>query len=760
MWEPLESQCSLLASSQCQHCQNHTSAISTIQGDTICANKTSNTSLILAGKHYNCSARWKQLMYGDMVLASKFTFPLPGRKSKKGICSGAADHPMLFYESPTPSLNSGSKAYRLLGLPDLWYRHPTPKEEQSMGSLLRQQGITSVTGPDVSVESSRNENEGDNLSVNKQEMQKPQLPAEALPARPSSPLFKDVFIDTSPNWDGSTDATSSRLQHSGSSSTLRSHGGTLMIPPLLPQRSPSSARELALPKGSSTTSSSLGLNESWEYTKTKTHPRDSLARNDYTGLKRNTPYLDVSASDNKSHSSYGLLSSPHRRIDSPVSTSISPNGRQYTPSSKRSWFGLKNIKRKMFRSRAFETGRLDSDVIHQLQCCSVITITGAKDKVQNWFDGLGEEDCLGPAQRTDDSKYQFHQAPDPSNLVRSTPTPDPSDVDKQNYYPMDRSRHLSICARILSFQQGSFSVQFDRPPTHHGQQSLEIESTRCNLTQQNLDSGQSCESLFLNSNLRKQSILALSSSEDDSEDEIVPTVESPRRCIRGSVDEPASSDVSFHSAQQVAYSRSGPIITKKGRMLSRPNPLLNHAIARDGNRLSVQDQPLASSKSSISKHHGGSNQRTSHLDVGNDITLGNTDSSSPQPLRPTLQSEVGYRLPVTGQPRRMVAVTDAEAHLLDAMRLGGSGTMPKAPESYSIFPVAKSKNGVSLRPNNVDTDPHMAFHQAGLSNFPSPPSLASTKVSRRSLRANSTQSLSPNRVVASSSSLETFYLHH
>ncbi|KAA6414770.1 MAG: hypothetical protein FRX48_01520 [Lasallia pustulata] len=679
-----------------------------------------------------------------------------GRKAEKGICSGAADHPTLFYEIPKPSLNSGSKAYRLLGLSDLWYRHPTPKEEQSMGSMLRQQGITSVTGPDVSVELSRNENEGDNLSANKQEMQKPQQPAEVLPARLSSPPSKNVFFDTSPNWDGSTDATSSRLQHSGSSSTLRSHGDTLTIPPLVPQHSPSlSARELALPKGSSTAFSSLGLNESWEYTKTDTHPRDSLARNDYADLKRNSPYLDVSALDPKPHSSNGLLSSPHRRIDSPFSTSISSDGRQYTPSSKRSWFGLRNIKRKKFRSRAFETGRLDSGVIHQLQRSSIITISGAKDKVQNWFDGLEEEDCMRSAQRTDDSEYQFHQALEPSNLGRSTPTPDPSDVDKQKYYPMDRSRHFSICARILSFQQGSFSAQFDRPPTHHGLQSLEIESTRCHLTQQNPDSGQICESLFLNNNLQKQSILALSSSEDDSEDEVEPTVDSPRRCIRGSVDEPASSDVSLHSAQQVAYSRSGPIVTKKGRMLSRPNPHPDHAIARDGNRLSVQDQPPASSKSSISNHHRDSSQRTSHLELGNDITLSNPDCSSPQPVWP-----IEYRLPVTCQPRRMVAVTDDEAHLLEAMRLGETSTTPKAPERYSIFPVAKSKNGVILRPNNVDTDPHTSFHQAGLSTFPSPPSLASTKITRRSLRANSTKILAPPRVVASSSSLETFYLHH
>ncbi len=561
-------------------------------------------------------------------------------------------------------------------------------------------------------------------------------------------------MDTSSNWDSSTDAMSSSLQHSGSSSTLRSYDDLLRIRLSLPQQtSSSSARDLTLHEGYSPTLSPLDLDKFGEYTKTTTQSRDRLDRKDYTHLGRSSPHLDQSVLSSNSYSSNGLLSSPHGGMESPFSLSTPTDSHQSTPSSGRKWFGLKIKKRKVFRSGAFETARLDSDVIDQLQLSSIIAVRRPKDKVQNWFDGLEEEECVVPDQRNDSSDYRLHQAPNPSNVVRFTAAPVLGDIDKEDYYLMNRNRHNSTCARISSFEQDSISMQIERFSTHHGLQASEVRSTRSNSTQQSLDPRQNCESIFLKNNLHKQSVLALSLSEDDSENEEERTAGAPRGRIRESVDEPASSDVSLHSAQQVAYSRSGPIATKKARIISTPDP---RTTARDGNCLSVLDQPLARSKSSVSKYHRGSNQGATHLDLEHNTTSGDNHSSSPQSLWPILQSRDDDRLLSTGQSRRMIAVTEDEAHLLEAMRLKGTSAKSKAPNSYSIFPPGKSENGVILGRNAADPDPHPSFHRADMSNFPSPPSLASTKIYTRSFRANPTNSVSLNRVVASSSSLETF----
>lgn len=689
-----------------------------------------------------------------MVRACKLTLPLAGRKSKKEACSGAADQEKLFYEIPKPTLNSGRKAHKLLGLPDLGYHHRTQKEEQSVGSLHTKQGVTSVVVSGVSVEPSGNKNEGDHRSANKQKRKEMQQPAGVFQAQPSPPLPKR-FMDVSSDWDSLTDATSSHLQHSGSSSTLRSYDDSLKIPLSVPQQtSLSPNRDKTLPKDYSPTSSSPSLDKSGEYTNLTTQSRDGLDRNEGTYLERNPPYLDLSVLFPKSYTSNGLLSSPHNGRGTPISLSIRPDGHRPTPSPRRKWFGLKNTKRKKSRSGAFGTAQLNSDVIRQLQLSSIIAVGRPKDKVQNWFDGLEEEDCVVPARRTNSSEHQFHQAQAPSNVARSSPVPDLSDVGKEDYYLLDRTRHLSICARISSFQQGSIPMQLERLPTHYELHGLEVQSIPSNSTQRNLNARQSCESIFLNNNLQKQSVLALSSLEDDSENEVEPTAEALRRCRRGSVDETVSSGISLHSAQQVAYSQSGPIVTQRARMISQPNRVPDQAIAKNESCLGVLGRSQAKSKFSVSKHQEGSNQGTSCLDLENKIASVDTRSSSPQCYRAILQNRNQDKLQVTGQPRRMIAVTEDEVHQLEAMRL--TGTKSKAPDSYSMFPLGKAENGDILGRNAANPDPHTSVYQAEMSNFPSPPSLASTKIYGRSLRTNSTHSLSPNKVVASSSSVDTF----
>lgn len=693
-----------------------------------------------------------------MARASKLISHLPGRKSKKDPCSGAADHSRLFYEIPKPSLNSGSKANRLLGLPDIWYHQSTQEEEQCVGSMYSKQDTAGIMVSSVSMHPTRKRDENGHHLAEKQERKLLKQSAEALEAQPLSSPYRKLSMNASSNWDSSTDATSSRLQHSHSSSTLRSSGESLATVLSKPQPTLlSSHRNTTPPKGCYRTSSRPRLkNNSGVYTNPTMQSMDSLDGTACTQMKPNSLYLESSLLFPESYSSNGLLSSSHRRIDSPVVSSITPDGHQSTLSTRRNWFGLKVTKQKQSKSGDLETARLSSDVKHQLQLSSMIAAERPKDKVQNWFDALEEEDCLLPTRQVDYSENRQYQTPDPSGVARVTPAADLSEVVMERRNLMDHNRHLSTYARVASFQQGTTATQLERLPPRHRLQASEVRRTRISSTEQNLNSRQSRESIFWNTNLQKQSVLVLSLSEDDSENELTPTVDALRRRIRGGVDDFASSDVPLHTAQQVAYSRSGPIATEKARMISRPSPCADQAFVEDGNPPSVQNQSPEKSDFSESEHHGDLKLDTSRLDLKYEPSSADSHSRLPHPYGPLLQCKDADESQVTGEAGRMITVTEDEAHLLEAMRRKGSSKRPNAPDKYSIFPSRKSGNGIILGYNAEEPDPRTSVARTVMSNFPSPPSLASTKIYGHSFRASSTSSLSSKRVAASSSSLETF----
>ncbi|KAI4136002.1 MAG: hypothetical protein LQ347_000179 [Umbilicaria vellea] len=553
----------------------------------------------------------------------KLMFHLPGRKSKKDSCSGAADHSNLFYEIPKPSLNSGSKANRLLGLPDLGCRQSTHAEEQCVGSTYAERGTASIIVSSLSVPPIRKSDENGHYSSEKQERKLLEQSAQALQAQPSSSSYREPFVDASSNWDSLTDATS---------------------------------------------------------------------------------------------------------IDSPVASSITPDGHQSTLPSRRSWFGLKAKKQNQFRSGAFESTRLGSYATHQLQLSSIIPARRPKDKVQHWFDALEEEDSLMPTRQIDYSEHRYSQAPNPSNVARSTPAADLCDFDKEGCNPMDHNRHLSTYARISSFQHGMIPTQLEPLPPRYGLHPSEFRRTQSSSTEQDLDSRQSRESIFMNINLQKQSVLALSVTEDDSENEVAPTADASRRRIRRSIDDFASGSVSLHSAQQVAFSRSGPIATKKARMISRPIPCPDQALVEDTSSLRVQNQLLEKSDFLVSEHNEGFSLERSRPGLEYEANPANTHSLLPRPYGLILQCRDADELQVTGEAGRMIAAIEDKVQLLDAMQLEGGSKRPKALENYSIFPSRMSGNGLILGRNAEDPDPRTSVAQTGMSNFPSPPLLAFAKI--------------------------------
>ena len=691
-----------------------------------------------------------------MARTSKLAFPIPRRNSKKDVCSGTDEASLVFYDSPRPTLNNGSKVQKLLGLPASEYQRSRQNEEKNARSLHTKTSFISVAVSGVSVESATSKVEGGHHPVREQKMKGMQRPARELQTRPSSPLLERRLIDASSNWDSSTDVTSSRLQNSGSSSTLRSYYDPLKIPLSISQQtSASSARDMALRKGYPSISSTLNHNLSEDYPTMTRQPGDHRAKNDHMYSKEEPPQLDLSILFPKPFISNGPLLSPHRVMDSPSTLSTISDGPQSTSPSRRKWFGLKSKRSKELRSGAFHTARPDSVMARRVQLASIVPPSRPKEGMQNWFDGLEEEDCTLSVQQAEPSEGLPRQAPQPSDPNRSTPAPDLNHGGNQNLF-RDPNRHLSTCARILRFQQSSFPTQLERLPIHQGSQSSEVRSTRSNSIKRSQRSMKSRESLFSNANLQKQSILALSSSEDESEFEAELPIEASRQHIRESVAEAVISDVSIHSAEQVAFSRSGPVVTKKALLVSKSNPLPDPAISGDDTCPNVVSQPLSSSEASLGKDHGGSKLGTIQLDSEHDKVSGDTNVSLHQLQWPVSPSGDRPKPHVTGQRRRMMAVTEEEERLLEAIRLKATSTRSKnSVVCYSTTPEVEPKDGSVPWPKTADADPRTSIYEADMSSFPSPPSLASTKIYGRSFRADSTNSLSHNRAVASPDSLDT-----
>ena len=663
---------------------------------------------------------------------------------------------MVFYDSPRPTLNNGSKVQKLLGLPASEYQRSRQNEETNARSLHTKTDFISVAVSGVSVESATSKVEGGHHPVCEQEMKGTQQPPRELQTRPSSPLLERRLIDTSSNWDSSTDVTSSRLQHSGSSSTLRSYYDPLKIPLSISQQtSASSARDMALRKGYPSISSTVNHKLSADYPTMTREPGDHRARNDHMYSKGEPPQLDLSILFPEPFTSNGPLLSPHRVMDSLSTLStISDEPRSRSP-SRRKWFGLKSKRLKELRSGAFHTTRPDSDMARRVQLASMVPARRPKEGMQNWLDGLEEGDCTTSVQQAEPSEGLPRQALQPSNPNRSTPAPDLNHGGKENLF-RDPNRHLSICARILRFQQSSFPTQFERFPIHQGSQSSVVRSTRSNSIKRSQRSMKCRESLFSNTNLQKQSILALSSSEDESEFEVEWPIETSRRHIRESVVGGVISDVSIHSAEQLAFSRSGPVVTKQALLLSKSSPLPDPAVSGDDTCPNVVSQPLSSSEASLRKDHGGSKLETIHLDSEHDKVSGDANVSLHQLQWPVSPSEDRPKPQVAGQRRRMMAVTEEEERLLEAIRLKATSTRSKdSVVCYSTTPEVEPKVDFVQWPKTADADPPTSNYEAEMSSFPSPPSMASTKTYGRSFRADSTNSLSHNRAVASPDSLDT-----
>ena len=596
-----------------------------------------------------------------MARTSKFSFPLPGR-SLNTTKSSNVDEPLPCpIEEITQTANGKqSKAERLLGATDFGPVDKKAKGARAKKALREKPSFVSISVSEISQDPGLNGDDGINPAVTTDNWRPPRLSPRGLLPRPSSPLLGRHFHSPLIRTERRDASPYNGLHESGSSSTLRSYYDPANSPLSVSQQtSASSARDMALRKGckpvvdardESGTQNALniGRSNSCEQIQACESPR------------KRPPRLDFSRLFPRPQMFSGSLLSPHRVMKSPSALSVASEVLPPTPIyamgiSTR----LSDSRGSLSASNTKQTSLFASPVDPTIESKGSVMQPG--QGMQHWFNGMKEDDHLDrptweskPAQ---EAVQEFQAAPTPGTAsCSSRPTPPKSIPKRQSSATVSKSHETLI----------SLSSPFAEP---NSMQSPTSPKSRI--------SKKSTGSVFTNSDLQNESVLALSSSEDEDESDGGASTCNSKHCHRNI---PASAR------------RHGNIAMDDADRMPALRPIRFHAhsdsILSSGSRssaISARNDVIAG-RNGLPRAtflHPPSVSYTRHKRApGNRVS-----ESSPDDLRPKSSNDATSRssIPLAGfiptpaspsrsesrvplRKSRIMAVTREEESLLEAMR--------------------------------------------------------------------------------------------
>jgi len=501
-----------------------------------------------------------------MARIYKFSFPLPGRKSspekqpvpdpRYGNRHNADDSPMF---------NPGEKARRLLGTSEP--NSPELKQKQSWRArrqAKKSPSFISVTKPNLE----------DDLAKDYEDTVIPQkvvpnerigAPAHTLRNKPSSPLLGHHFIDDAVTWGSVTDVANTNAHHSESSATLQSYYDPMKSPLAISQQtSASSARDMALRKGCKPIARPLGQG----LPGTMTYPAFSDEEHLYNNIdssKRKPPQLDLSTLFPKPRSSYVAAPLPSTIVKSPSQISLASTSQRWESSNRPSWTAQDGTK----EQDSTVGDEMDlKDILRMDEHHIKMNVKRPTEPVKNWFDGLGEDD--------DEPINVFPGA----NSVRALPE-DPRaavkvglDEVSKDLRLRQRKSSMSNPHRRPLTSRPTLSFRLD-PAAHavtawprHSLQSSGLTSTASSVSRRSRRSAQVTRISISGMDLLNQSVLVLSSSDDEIEQS------SPRRRarIRDSIEvADIGNEPLVYSAETMRARKPRPVIRVLSGKASKSN---------------------------------------------------------------------------------------------------------------------------------------------------------------------------------------------
>ncbi|MCJ1253354.1 hypothetical protein MMC24_001165 [Lignoscripta atroalba] len=612
-----------------------------------------------------------------MARKSKFSFPLPSHRPSapndstvKGEAWGQGTIAL------EPVFSPGGKLERLLGAPDT--NHNGSTIPTSPDSLQSKNSFVTVTVSDMSCEGVDGSHEV----------------ARQLRTKGSSSVLRTPSNISGAKYDSMTDVLGPALQSSGSSSTLRSYYNPKKSPPCVSQQtSASSARDMALRKGCPPIPSPLSHDAVSDKMDSASEDEDDNI-NQYTGKSRQRPpRLDLSMLFPKPRASSGPLLSPNRITTSPSVLSLVSDGYFATSPVRRNWLGWRSSKLKMTSIGTLDTAPGRSMIQQPAQISREHHLKSRNADIENWRVDSDVEDS------------ESHEGLHPSEL-------DVYDIPPRN------GRSISHSASSTTSLLSPRLMPANATHPYQSMQLWEAGSTFSTRSRKSERSACTSATLLSCSDLHQQSVLALSSSEDESGEEDLPHVrKARRRRIRDDVDDANGGDdvVVFHTGPgKVARMRSQQVT---------PTPECLKL-------LQVSEDPGVHAQQPSKRKQ----KKRESKEWENTPSTGITFRKSSVPVKAETMT-VPYshsQGPRHSGARRVMAVTQDEERLLGAMRekrasmrrIGDAG-------GYNMATRQGSDGTLSRRPKTAEVTKRASwFFEADMSDFPRPPSSESSKVFR------------------------------
>ena len=637
----------------------------------------------------------------------KLSFPLPRRKSSSDKQPGPS--PQRMYSDDTddfPICSPGVKAERVLGTGehnnmDLLEQPPTrPKR------LRKHPSFMSVTISDAGSDSAR-EPDDEPSSTRSMSGERTYVRPHIVRNQPSSPLLGQSFSSAVEGWNSNSDMSSPKAQYSPSSSTTQSHYDAAKSPLSISQQtSASSTRDMALRKGCPPVSSPLARTTVDEHFQSQME--NGPAEEPLDPPKRRPQYIDISPMLPDPNRFNPPVHSPHLFSKSPRQPSLITRTTK-SISDKTRWLGWERRKTKQPELNLGQPFSAESH--NQPNLPHNNSVSNGNTPAHNGFDNIDTSPSTGVHEPEPESEARVAPAQTsptasrpPSKTSRDSTLSDPQAGSRKSSFGKNSPQCLPIQPKIeYPLGQTPASLPRDRSSS----QPCEIQRTPSTRSQRSLLSGYSHRNTLSGMDLQNQSVLALSSSEDESE-ESVPSSENLRRHrIRESIEyADKGEEAMVLRAERVKSLKPQPVVNVRSQRSSRSSssqvippvpsiptrPLLSPRVS------SMKWQEHKNIKPALDSYAGGFDTDW-ELSATGSRTSQNSGSSSQRRLN--------------GRESKMMAVTPDEERLLEGMRRkrasirlesAADGFSRRVSQPYSVreFPTA--------RPKTADEDKRPRFH--------------------------------------------------
>jgi len=493
----------------------------------------------------------------------------------------------------------------------------------------------------------------------------------------SSPLLEGYLTTTNGSSNEDYFSYVSRPQARGaeSSSTLRSYYDRYRQPLQVSQQtSASSARDMALRKGVSSPFRQDQVDIAKPIESQKQHDRNASgetkfsagskksANTKFVGVPRRRPSLnDPPTLFPHSPRAFHAVSPPPALVGSSIPKPRASEGFTETYAGRSTWW-----QRNKANSTSLEHVKDSSDQRHIYKDFSSVKVNVRKPKAgaKDWFDSLNEDDeRLGYPQQLENSTYS--QTADPAVPLSI------HEIMSQEFRPTSllTQGKSSFCSKSNntppSDRKLSFRLDASPPRQRYGYSPPPyVRSTPTSPSSKSLRSTQSNRGIHDGMNLHVESVLSLSSSEDE-DHSVVPaecSYRSHRSC--GSIDRADyGSEVSLGIAQRLLPPMPRPIVTKQSRRSSKrlacSEPIPPVPQLPNGPHLSQRTSSLQW-REVIEAHSTTTDAGESMVESAESSLNGKSTASN----TPASRNRKGKNL----RGSKLMKVTSEEERLLEAMR--------------------------------------------------------------------------------------------